>query len=266
MPIKDEVRAACARVDQLRGTKKIALCYPGASFSHEILATDLIASELEAMAIPFNRYFLDAWGLNSPAFSKRYGKEAHQVKSIHRSDFYRNSSLSLFQEFGLIQFTHLATATLLDQIPESEFILLAGEGLNRSSKLYAHIGSKFPKPDHSGLYLPYSANSVFFYLWSQRKGREGEFNFFSSTPGLMAAVFQHPDFHSEYPWSDTSPTLRSSYPELRLSEPSADWNFQVQEETVWVTEWIESQRDQLPGLAFWERSMGCAVCMDELFL
>lgn len=245
----------------------MALCYSGG------LDSELIATCLHILGIPFELYFLDLWGINREAFENNsrdflrgIGKAAH-VAELGKDFFYDEYSLPLFQELGCEYPTYLALTWLFGRIPESQFIVVGDGDLNREGALFAELGRKHPVPSGAqGHYAPFATAAVAYYLWAGRHRRAGEFYFFSSTPGLIASMITDPLFESSFPMSRTRRVIHHHFPELKERPKTTNWDGDAYLENRRIRHWLERNARKLPDFRFWRRGAGTVARLDDIFL
>lgn len=258
-----EVMRACALLDERRKGRPIALCYTGG------IDSELIARALAALGIPFELYFLDIWGLNlerfrqdSAGFLAELGKSARIVR-LEKAEFYENFSLPYFRRFACDQPTFLALCYLFDRIPKNEFIVAGDGDLHREGELFAKIAAVGRPGERM---IPFAYSSVFFYLWQERAARRGEFYFFSSTPELLAAAFQHPLYRAEFPRFCTREMIYAEFPEVARRQKTSNWDSEpARRENKWIRNWLYSQSPSISERRESSQPVGCLVNPDEIF-
>lgn len=256
---------ACERIDSLRQGKTVALCYSGG------VDSEIIAIGLKQAGIPFETYFLDIWGANRKAFLAQ--KESMQRLKIspieielNKLYFYDHHSLKVFRSFGIDNPTYLALAYLFEKIPAGQFIVTGDGDLNRSGAAFARLAEVRAATGDTGFALPISAANIFYYLWAEKHARTGEFSFFSSTPGLVASMLEHPLFRAECPTGSTSKVLYHSFPEVRARPKTTNWDEGAYRENVWIREWLERHRKTWPEFDFWRSGIFSTMRGEELFV
>lgn len=248
---RQEVKRAVAAINEKRQGRPVALCYT-AGFD-----SDLIALELREQGVPFTPFFLDLWGINSPAFAQNQrflGLEVRVVR-LERIHFYEEVCLPVFRKFGIENPTFLALSYLYDKIPPEFFILAGGGDLDRTGRLFPKI-AKNCGHQPGEIVLPFSVATAFDYLWPEWKNRESELAFFSSTQGLIKSMLFHPLFNPSLPFASTRKVLAEEYPELPAREKTNNWDGPAYIENVWVREWLERNVKNWPEFSFWRPDCG----------
>lgn len=259
LDVKSSIEWACQKLDIRRSGQSIALAFAGG------IDSQLIALNLKKLSIPFELYFLDIWGLNQSEFerqampfAKTHGLKLHKI-SLDRDFFYEQQSLRLFEAFGLEQPTYLALSYLFEKIPRDQFIVVGDGDFHRSGPLFEFIASKYRKPD-SSLVLPFSCQSVYFYLWAHHENRNGEFYFFSSTPELISAMLNHPKFIYQYPFSSTREVIWHEFPDIPKLGKTTNWDSpQGIKESRWIRSWLSSYSKTSKCLNGWIPAKGALV-------
>lgn len=262
-----EVLSACELLNQRRQGKTIALCYTAG------LDSELIARSLAALAIPFELYFLDIWGINrphfdhwSPALLKELGKEARIIK-LSREHFYTEQIAKAFPLMGCEYPTYLALTYLFEQIPEDQFIVVGDGDLDRSAKLYREIGKRISPSIPLGNHLPFSSSRVAYLLWARHHKRDGEFYFFGSTPELMASVAGSRDFELNFPHSSTRNMILRAFPEIADRPKTSNWDSEIAaRENAWARARVKRLAKDMDRLHFWQGGIGTVADLDRIFL
>jgi hypothetical protein len=263
---RQEVFEAAKRIDEKRQGRPVALCFSGG------VDSELIAFALHELGVPFRAYFLDLWGLNreafenwAPPFLHRLGKKAEVVR-VERARFYEEHSVRLFEELGVEYPTYLALPLLFDAIPENEFIVAGDGDLNRGGPLFEAIAAAHPAPVDGALWIPFATSATAYWNWAEKRGRAGEYCFFSSTPGLIAATVTHPLFRTNYPFSDGRELILAEFPEIAPRPRTTNWDGLAYRENVWLRAWLERHGRKIPSLHAWRSSLGTIVRIDDLFI
>lgn len=219
-----EVINAARTLDRKRQGKPLALCYSGG------VQSEALALVLHDLGIPFDLFFLDLWGLNLPFFQeqaqlleKTIGKSVNIVRA-RRSQFFESFAPKLFREFGVEYPTYLALLYLFEQIPESHYIVVGEGGLTKLGNLYASICKNLSLEKNANeLHLPFTTASTLFFSWAEKRRREGEYYFYSSTPQLLAAALQDPRWVFSAKGSDARELFYGAFPELKPRPRSNNW-------------------------------------------
>jgi hypothetical protein len=262
LSFREECRKAALLLRERSKGATLALCYSGGRRS------EALAYCLRELGIPFEAYFLDIWGVNGKVFRDRraqfereFGKPV-TVVHLDRQRFYDGVSRPLFRKFGIDAPTYLAMTELFRAIPGDQFIVTGDGDLQRQGRAYEYWGKLNPGAKADS--LPFLPSSVFYYLWSKESGREGEFYFYRSTPGLVAAQVQHPDFVSAYPLAETNGVFAEAFPEVSAREKSNNWGRESYQENVWIREWLEQDARER-RIGYWRDDAGSVVNVSQLF-
>lgn len=262
---RQEVVTACSLLDAKRNGRPIALCFSGG------VDSEIIARTLKSLGIPFTAFFLNIWNINRESFDRwcgclaEFGAEC-VVIDLDKIHFYENHALEVFREFGVESPTYLAMAYLFNQIPSDHFIISGDGDLHRTGSLFKLIAEKnLHFLNSSEMPMPFSAASVFNYLWAAKNKRAGEFCFFSSTPGIIAAMAAHPLFERKYPFSSTSHVLHAAFPEIKRRPKTTNWDNGAYIENVWIREWLRRHASEWPDFAFWRGEIGTVANVGRIF-
>jgi hypothetical protein len=232
--------------------------------------SEAIGNTLMELGIPFETYFVDLWQLNSRDFyqwadpiAKRWGKDIN-VFSISHDDFF-DYSKARFETLGCESPTALAMTFLFSKIPADSFIVVGDGALDHNGDLYNHLGREYAEhPDRGPRSVLFSGASVIYENWSRLEGRKGEFYFYRSTPGLVAATLRDPNFRVTYPTSNAKEVLHAAFPEIKRRPKSTNWNvdpganFEVRRN-------IQLHSPKVEELKFWTRLHGTIVQPDTIF-
>jgi hypothetical protein len=264
---RTEVFQALRKLDKKRNGATVALAYSGG------VDSEVLARGLHQLGIPFEMYFVDFWGHNKAMLdhwakpgAAKLGKELHVV-SLEKENFL-TQAYNDFAITGCESPTYLGMAQLFDKIPAEQFILTGDGDLQRHGQIYSHLGRKYPvNKTAPGTALSFSNSSVAHEIWAKHKQRNGEFYFFRSTPGLVAAALTSPDFKASYPFSNPKAMVHAAFPEVAPRVKTKNWkgafgiftNRRLRQRIEWRTGEIESQR-------FWHRLTGTVVNGDDIFL
>lgn len=261
-----EVFSALQALDKKRDGATVALAYGGG------VDSEVLAHAMRQMGIPFEMYFLDFWGHNKAMLdnwarpgASRLGKELHVV-SLEKGEFLERA----YQDFaitGCESPTYLGMAHLFDRIPSSQFIVTGDGDLHRHGPLYSHLGRKYPLNEAApGTAVSFSTSSVAHDLWAQAKGRKGEFYFFRSTPGLVAAALTSPEFKAGYPFSNPKGMVHASFPEVRPRHKTKNWKGAMGIlSNRSLRRRIEKRAARTEGQQFWRRLAGTVVNAGSIF-
>jgi hypothetical protein len=262
---RDEVFAACRELDKKRAGKPVALCYSGG------VDSEVIATAMHQLGIPFELYFLDFWGLNrdvheqwAKPLAAKWGKEVNVV-SLNREFFLQEYATSTFAQLGCESPTYLGLTYLFSQIPADRFIVTGDGDLDRQGSLFSHIGQHVGQgPIESLGSIAFSANSVVYENWAAIHQRTGAFYFYRSTPGLVAAAISDPLFQASYPFSNTKKLVHAAFPEVQSRPKTTNWEGNMAENRL-IRRWLEKHAQRLDGFGFWQRLAGTAVRPNSIF-
>ncbi len=260
---RQEVLNAAKELDRKRQGKPIALCYNGG------VQSESLALVLHELGIPFDLYFLNLWGLNLPFFQEqapsleaKIGKTT-QIVHARRSHFFESFAPNIFREFGVEYPTYLALIYLFEQIPESHYIVVGEGGLTKLGNLYASLYQSLPlEKDAEVLPVPFTTASTLFYSWAEKRQRQGEYYFFSSTPQLLAAVLQDPLWLLSEKGSDAREVFYGSFPELKLRPRSTNWENDAYVENRNIRSHLRVIAEDLPG---WKKEAYSLVDVKKIF-
>jgi hypothetical protein len=161
--------------------------------------------------------------------------------------------------------TYLALPYLFDQIPQDRFLVTGDGDLCRAGPLFESIAKNYPLAEGKGNYLPFASSSVAFWAWAEARGRAGEYCFFSSTPGLLAATFTHPLFRAARPQNDARKVLLAEFPEIGDRPQSNNWEGRGFRENVWIRAWLGRQERRSEKWRHWRSGAGTWVRLDDIF-
>lgn len=261
-----EVFQALHQLDKKRAGATIALAYSGG------VDSEVLARGMRQLGIPFELYFVDFWGHNEVmlnAWAKpgaaKLGKELHVV-SLEKGEFLSRAHED-FAVTGCESPSYLGLQQLFDKIPADQYILTGDGDLHRHGQLYSHLGRKYPlNQTIPGTALSFANSSVAHEIWATAKQRKGEFYFFRSTPGLVAAALSSPEFRASYPFSNPKAMVHNAFPEVAPRPKTKNWkgaaglfaNRRLRKRIEWRAEELESQQ-------FWGRLIGTVVNGDDIF-
>lgn len=263
---REEVFGALRALDKKRAGATVALAYSGG------MDSEVLAHGMRKMGIPFEMYFLDFWGHNKAMLNTwakpgaaRLGKELHVV-SLEKGEFLTRAHED-FAITGCESPSYLGMAQLFDRIPADQYILTGDGDLDRRGHLFSHLGYKYPvNGTVPGKPFSFSISSVAHELWAQAKGRKGDFYFFRSTPGLVAATLTSPQFTPSYPFSHTDAVVRGAFPELQARPKMKNWRGTLAMlENRNLRRRIEKRAARTEGQEFWRRLTGTVVNADDIF-
>ncbi len=263
---RDEVTSAVRRIDKLRKSQDVALCYSGG------VDSEILALALKQQGIRTELYFLDLWGLNGAVFrdwaspsAKRLGMPLNVV-SISRDQFYGHAE-DLFLKFGSEAPTYLGMLYLFSQIPTNQFIVTGDGDLDRQGPLFNHIAqAKATLPMDSSQFVVFSTSSVVYENWAQANSRPGEYYFFRSTPGLVASVLKDPRFKNYFPSSSTKNLIHSVFPEIPRRSKTTNWDsMTANRENASIRRHLEGLAARTEGFTNWRRLNGTVARVNDIF-
>lgn len=259
---REEMAKATRALGEKIGHRTVALCHSGGAYS------EAIARSLEQENIPYEAFFLDIYGQNThsadpwlSAFEHRTGKSVRRIR-LSREHFLHHHAPNNLAELGCDQPTALALTYLFEKIPADMFIVAGGGNLTRKGALVEKIAHQTPA---SGPSIPTPYSQIVHYVWSQRYAREGEYYFYSSTPGLLAATLRDPNFSWQAPFSDATDVLHAHFPEVERRARSTNWDtIPAEQENIFVRRWLEGMARDWQGMEFWEPSLGAMLNVEPL--
>lgn len=262
---RQEVIAACKRLDDQRDGKTIALCYSGG------MDSEIIARTLAKLGIPFELYFLDIWGLNRSRFEEDSAsllselKKKAQIVHLSKEFLYRELISRSFLATGCELPTYLCLTYLFERIPADQYIVVGDGDLDRSAKLYGEIAKEHSVPS-GGIHLPFSSSRVAYLLWARKHRRAGEFYFYGSTPELLAAAFLSPDFRYSYPHASPRKLAERAFPEVTPRPKTTNWDTAAAGlENRWVRARVKRIVRDMGDMYFWRPGIGAIADLGGIF-
>jgi hypothetical protein len=263
---RQEVFHALRVLDKRRAGATVALAYSGG------VDSEVLAHGMKQLGIPFELYFLDFWGRNEALLNNwakpgaaKLGKEL-RVVSLDKEEFLARAHED-FAITGCESPSYLGMLQLFDKIPADRYIVTGDGDLDRRGPLYSHLGGKYAvNKTAPGTPLSFSLSSVSHELWAQAKGRKGEFYFYRSTPGLVAATLTSPEFKAGYPYSYAKAVVHGAFPEVKARPKAKNWKgVMAMLENRELRRLIERQAARTEGQQFWRRLTGTVVNADDIF-
>jgi hypothetical protein len=266
---QNEFEKAVSLLIKKAGTRKLALCLSGG------VDSEAIAWELKRQKANFELFFLSNWLLNEPVFENYVQPLAETLEVplhkviLDRDYFLQEYAPRCFQRYFCHYPTYIALTYLFSQIP-GDFYIVVGEGdLDKKGKCYSMLTTNPSTnlPDQSsGSFIPIMLSEIFYRLWAQEQRRTGEFYFYSSTPELMAAMWQHPLFEKRFPYYSTKNVLMSLDYKMKVRKKSTNWENNAKLERANLVRILHSQSAKDPRFKYWHRAVGAFFNIESLFV
>lgn len=279
---RSEVYRALKVLDQKREQKKVALCVSGG------VGAEVLGFVMDQLAIPYDCFFLDIYGVNEEAKKRVYGPDSYfrekriQEIRLERRVLFGEFGLEHFQRFGVLFPDQIALSFLYKNIPDEYFILAGGGSMDRQGKFFESITASPISPQkpsgfaekispqgnasHSGQSNPHErtrslvpsrSRSIAFpissiapYLWSAERHRQGEFQFYLSRAELILSQLADSRFQWKFPLTNWRPILKEEFPELVVGPKVSNWQgTKGIQENYLLRAWLRLQSRHLTEIA-----------------
>lgn len=209
--LRAEVRSALQGLAAMKRT--LAICISGKD-------SEIIAREAADLGIPAKLYFLKIGNVNADhvAAVQKIAMDTGLKLTIVDlpDDKIEAVAEESFRLMNVYYPTYLLLPFLFKAIPATEFIVV-GEG--DLDKQHPHYDDFFKQPG-----IPMVGSEIAYRVWAQANARDGEFYFFSSTPGLILSAYNDPRLVRTPSSISTSELVSAIWPNLTFKGKTGNWD------------------------------------------